>query len=101
MALHSFLAKQSEWLQRKRNMMFFGAVAFGGTLWLASVWHFWEFNHSVGWILFLFVVWMLGGLLWGWVMWHFFNFRPQFNRTIAEKNDVSKIVAPKGGSGDT
>jgi hypothetical protein len=69
----SLLVRQSRWLQRKRNFMRFGTLAFGGFLWVWNVWGLWDFNHSVWWILFLLVICMLGGIVWSWLMWHFFS----------------------------
>ncbi len=74
--LYSRRKKSGQWLRRKRNMMLFGALAFGPIAWLAS-WRLWEFDWSARWIFFLLILWMLGGLVWGWAMWRFFDFRSQ------------------------
>jgi len=50
--------------------MVFGAVAFGGLSWLATVWQFGDFGLGIGFILFVFVIWLLGGVAWGWCMWY-------------------------------
>ena len=70
--------------ENKRNMVIFGAVAWGIPMWLIEIWIAWDFLHTLLWIVFLGFSALVVGLLWGWAMWYATELIQRNNRNSNE-----------------